>query len=230
MLELSKIEIVVLAFIPVVFAITVHEVSHGWVAKMLGDPTAMLEGRLTLNPLKHIDLIGTIILPLLLVFFSLPALGWAKPVPITWENLKRPKRDIGLVAAAGPFSNLLMAIFWAIMMKIGLEIAPKYSYFGVPLIYMGFAGIYANGILMLLNLLPLLPLDGGRVLTSLLPPHWAKKYSQLEPFGLVILLILLFSQLLGFILTKPFLLYLWVIGSTFDIYSQIMFLVRFFFS
>jgi len=227
--ELSKIQILAIAILPVLFAITVHEVAHGWVAKRLGDPTAMMMGRLTLNPIKHIDPVGTVLLPIFLLMMSLPVIGWAKPVPITWENLKRPKRDVGLVAIAGPGANLIMALFWATMMKIGLIMAPDSDYFAVPLVYMGFAGIYVNGILMVLNMIPLLPLDGGRVLSSLLPGPWAYKFSRMEPYGMFILIFLLISGLLGVILLPPFFLYLNVIGWLFDIQSQIMFLIGFFF-
>ena len=227
--ELSKIQILAVAILPVLFAITVHEVAHGWVAKRLGDPTAQMLGRLTLNPLKHIDPIGTVLLPLFLIWMSLPVIGWAKPVPITWENLKNPKRDVGLVAIAGPASNLIMAFFWAVVMKIGLMMAPHNDYFGVPFIFMGFAGIYVNGLLMILNMIPLLPLDGGRVLSSLLPGPWAYKFSRIEPYGMFILIFLLISGLLGAILLPPFFVYLATIGWLFDIQNQLLNLINFFF-
>ena len=227
--ELSKIQVLAIAILPVLFAITVHEVAHGWVAKRLGDPTAQMMGRLTLNPLKHVDPIGTVILPLFLIWMSLPVIGWAKPVPITWENLGHPKRDVGLVAVAGPASNLLMALFWAIVMKIGILIAPENQFFGVPMVFMGFAGIYVNGILMLLNMIPLPPLDGGRVLSSLLPGPWSYKLSRIEPYGMFILIFLLISGLLGAILLPPFFMYLSTIGWLFDIQGQIMQIISFFF-
>ncbi len=227
--ELSKIQVLAVAILPVLFAITVHEVAHGWVAKRLGDPTAQMLGRLTLNPIKHIDPVGTVLLPLFLIWMSLPVIGWAKPVPITWENLRHPKRDVGLVAVAGPASNLVMALFWALVMKIGLIMAPYNDYFGVPFIFMGFAGIYVNGLLMVLNMIPLPPLDGGRVLTSLLPGPWAYKVGRLEPYGMFILIFLLISGVLGAILLPPFFLYLGGIGWLFDIQGQLMQLLNFFF-
>ena len=190
--------------LPVLFAITVHEVSHGWVAKRLGDPTAMMLGRLTLNPVKHIDPIGTILLPALMLL--LPGsfiFGWAKPVPVTWENLRRPKRDMALVALAGPGANLVMAFLWAIAARFGVAATGTSGFmdwFATPLIYMGQAGIVINVVLMALNLLPLPPLDGGRIVTGLLPGPLAYRFARIEPYGLIILLVLLFSGLLGKIL------------------------------
>lgn len=227
--ELSKIQVLAIAILPILFAITVHEVAHGWVAKRLGDPTAQMLGRLTLNPIKHVDPIGTVVLPLFLIWMSLPVIGWAKPVPITWENLKRPKRDVGLVAVAGPVANLIMALFWALVMKVGIYLAPTNEFFGVPMVFMGFAGIYVNGILMILNMIPLPPLDGGRVLSSLLPGPWSYKLSRIEPYGMFILIFLLISGLLGAILLPPFFMYLGTIGWLFDIQGPIMQLLSFFF-
>lgn len=187
--------------LPILLAITVHEVAHGWVARRLGDPTAFMMGRLTLNPLRHIDPIGTVLVPL--IFLLLPGnfiFGWAKPVPVTWENLRNPKRDMALVALAGPTSNLLMAIGWGLLAKLGYLLADQFPFAGLPMIYMGSAGILINVILMVLNLLPLPPLDGGRVVTGLLPGPLAYKYARLEPYGFVILLALLFTGLLGSLL------------------------------
>ncbi|HEC20801.1 MAG TPA: site-2 protease family protein [Gammaproteobacteria bacterium] len=201
--ELTTIQRVVVWALPVLFAITVHEVAHGWVAKQLGDPTAMMLGRLTLNPIKHIDPIGTVVVPLVLLLMGGFIFGWAKPVPVTWENLKNPKRDMALVAVAGPLSNLLMAILWALVMKLGFMIGNAMPSLAWPLIYMGGAGIAINAILMLLNLLPLPPLDGGRVLAGLLPGPWAWKLSRIEPYGLIILVVLLATGMLGQILSPP---------------------------
>lgn len=189
--------------LPVLFAITVHEVAHGWAARRLGDPTAMMLGRLTLNPIKHIDPIGTIILPILMMWMSNFVFGWAKPVPVTWENLKHPKRDMALVALAGPLSNLLMAILWAVIMKIGLSMQGTADWLALPLLYMGGAGIYINSILLVLNLLPIPPLDGGRVLSGLLPGPWSYQLNRIEPYGLFILLALIFTGVLGSILGPP---------------------------
>ncbi len=186
--------------LPVLFAITVHEVAHGWTAKQLGDPTAQMLGRLTVNPLKHIDPLGTVILPLLFLMLGGLIFGWAKPVPVTYENLRRPKRDMALVAVAGPVANMLMAIAWAVVAKIGLELEPSLSYVAVPLFLMGHAGIQINLLLMLLNLIPLPPLDGGRVLTGLLPGPLAWRLSRIEPYGFLILVALLLTGLLGKVL------------------------------
>jgi Zn-dependent protease len=167
------------------------------VASLLGDKTALMLGRLTLNPLKHVDPMGTILIPgLLLLLHTGFIFGYAKPVPVTWKNLRNPKRDMALVAAAGPAANLVMAIGWALLMRVGLLLGEQ----GLALIYMGVAGISINTILMVLNLLPLPPLDGGRVLTGLLPGPWAYRLSRIEPYGFFILIALLVTGLLGLVL------------------------------
>jgi Zn-dependent protease len=186
--------------IPVVFGITVHEVAHGWVANRLGDPTARLAGRLTLNPVKHVDPVGTVLVPLLLLFFSGFILGWAKPVPVDARRLRNPRRDMAVVALAGPGSNLIMGLLWALVVKLALFYHNPLGGAAVLLVFMGVAGVFINTILCVLNLLPLPPLDGGRVLTSLLPPRWASAVGRIEPFGLVIILILLLTGVLGQIL------------------------------
>ncbi len=201
--ELSTIQRIAVWVLPVIFAITVHEVAHGWVANYLGDPTAKMLGRLTLNPLKHIDLIGTLLVPGVLVLLGGFIFGWAKPVPVTWENLKKPKRDVALVALAGPGANLLMVLFWALILKVGLVLSATGSSFAMPLILMGDAGIIINIILMVLNLLPIPPLDGGRVLVSVLPGPLAWRVSKIEPYGLFILLGLLFLGVLSWIMSGP---------------------------
>ena len=178
------------------FAITVHETAHGWMALRLGDKTAMMLGRLTLNPLKHIDPVGTILVPGLMLMLSGLMFGWAKPVPITWQNLGNPKRDMVLVAAAGPLANLLMAFLWAIIIRLGIMLGD----IGIALIFMGTVGIFINTLLMALNLLPLPPLDGGRVLAGLLPGPLAWKFSRIEPYGFLILIGLLVTGILGKIL------------------------------
>jgi Zn-dependent protease len=198
--ELTMVQRVAVWALPVLFAITVHEVAHGWVARKLGDPTAMMLGRLTLNPLKHIDPIGTVVVPVALLLMGGFIFGWAKPVPVTWENLKNPKRDMALVAIAGPASNLLMAIMWALIMKLGFMLGTGFEALAWPLIYMGGAGIAINAILMLLNILPIPPLDGGRVLAGMLPGPWAWQLNRIEPYGLIIMVALLATGMLGRIL------------------------------
>jgi len=199
--ELNNIQTFAIWVLPVLFAITLHEVAHGWMAMKLGDPTAKMLGRLTVNPAKHIDPIGTILVPGILMLTSGFIFGWAKPVPITWENLKNPRRDMAMVALAGPFANLLMAIFWALMMKLGMELSDTTSSWAYPLVLMGNAGIAINLILMILNLLPILPLDGGRVLNSVLPPKIAYYFSKSEPYGLFIVLGLFFLGALAWVLS-----------------------------
>lgn len=175
--------------IPVIFAITLHEVAHGWAAKYLGDRTAEMMGRLTLNPVRHMDPVGTVMLPLLLLMFSPIIFGWAKPVPVTWENLRNPRRDMALVALAGPGANLLMALFWLVVIQIaaGLQgsAAPATTEF---FIFMAQAGILINIVLMVLNLIPIPPLDGSRVVSAMLPGPWAYQYSRLEPYGIFIIM------------------------------------------
>jgi len=190
--------------LPVILAITLHEAAHGYVAKKYGDLTAYAQGRVTLNPLRHIDPMGTIIVPLLLLAVSSPYLfGWAKPVPVNFGNLRHPKRDMLWVAAAGPGANLLMALLWALVFKLGLAI-PE-SNFSEPMLLMGQAGILINVILLVLNLLPLPPLDGGRIAVSLLPQRIAYRFAQIEPYGFIILLALLFTGVLGAVI-GPFIL------------------------
>lgn len=194
--ELSTVQIVAIAIIPTLFAIVVHEVAHGWVAFRLGDSTAYMMGRLTLNPLKHIDLIGTILVPLVLILTVGFAFGWAKPVPINFHNLHHPRRDTALVAAAGPFANLLMAIAWGLILKLASLVPDSLATLAAPLLYMSIFGIFINAILMVFNLIPIPPTDGGRIATSLLPPALGYQLSRLEPFGLIIILLLLFSGIL----------------------------------
>ncbi|MDH5547775.1 MAG: site-2 protease family protein [Gammaproteobacteria bacterium] len=202
--NLSLIQSLAVWALPVLFAITVHEVAHGWVAKICGDPTAKMMGRLTLNPIKHIDPIGTLLVPGVLLALGGFLFGWAKPVPVTWENLRNKRRDVALVAAAGPGANLLMGIFWALMIKLAIALGGNHSAsLAYPLLLMGQAGIVINVVLMVLNLLPIPPLDGGRVLSSLLPGPWAWKLSRIEPYGIIIVMVLLASGLLSTILATP---------------------------
>ena len=184
--------------LPVIFAITLHEAAHGYVARHFGDPTAWQMGRVSLNPLRHIDPIGTVLVPALLLATSGMLFGWAKPVPVNFSKLRRPKQDMLWVAAAGPASNLVMALGWAALFKFS---APtEFASGQVLLSKMAAAGIEINTILMLLNLLPIPPLDGGRIAVSLLPHNLAWKFARLEPYGFVILLALLFTHVLDKIL------------------------------
>ncbi|HEY8857189.1 MAG TPA: site-2 protease family protein [Rugosibacter sp.] len=189
---MNTIQTLAVSALPVIFAITLHEAAHGYAARHFGDPTAWKLGRISLNPLRHIDLVGTLIVPAVILLLSGGGMlfGWAKPVPVDFGKLRRPKQDMLWVAAAGPAANLVMALAWALLLKAGL-VFPETIY-SEALREMAKVGIGINGVLMLLNLLPLPPLDGGRIAMSLLPPRAAWKFSQLERWGLPILLALLF--------------------------------------
>ncbi len=186
--------------IPVLFAITVHEAAHGYVARMFGDTTAYAAGRVTLNPVKHIDPIGTVVVPLVMVLLTGFMFGWAKPVPVDFSRLRRPKQDMVWVAAAGPGVNLLMAILWLLFAKVLALAGLQEAFFFL----MADAGIKVNLMLMALNLLPLPPLDGGRILVGVLPHRLAFQVARIEPYGFVILLLLLATNTLGFFV-QPFL-------------------------
>jgi len=178
--------------LPVLFAITLHEAAHGYVARHFGDMTAYAQGRISLNPLRHIDIVGTLVVPLAILLLSAGhfLFGWAKPVPVNYSALRSPKRHMLWVAAAGPASNLAMALGWAVLLKLAV-LLPDNS-FTVPMRLMGEAGIKVNLVFMFLNLLPILPLDGGRIVASLLPSRAAWRYAKLEPWGIPMLLVLLF--------------------------------------
>jgi len=202
MLTLNIAQKIAIWAIPVIFAITLHEVAHGLVAYRLGDPTAKMVGRLTLNPLRHVDPIGTIAVPLLMLVLPGGFLfGWAKPVPIGVRNLRNPHRDMALVGVAGPLANFLMAIFWALVVRLGSGLLTSAPQIGEPVALAGVAGVFINVILMVFNLLPLPPLDGGRVLSSLLPPHLSAKFDRIEPFGLLIIVALLLTGVLNVVLS-----------------------------
>jgi len=189
---MNTIQTLAVSALPVIFAITLHEAAHGYAARHFGDPTAWKLGRISLNPLRHIDLVGTLIVPAVILLLSGGGMlfGWAKPVPVDFGKLRRPKQDMLWVAAAGPAANLVMALAWALLLKAGLVFPETID--SEALREMAKVGIGINGVLMLLNLLPLPPLDGGRIAMSLLPPRAAWKFSQLERWGLPILLALLF--------------------------------------
>lgn len=190
--------------IPVLLAITLHEAAHGYVARHFGDPTAHLAGRITLNPLKHIDPVGTVLVPVSILALSTLfggggiLFGWAKPVPVDFGRLRKPKADMLWVAAAGPFMNLMMALGWALIHSLAFGSTP--GSYGYAVTLMADAGMQINGVLMLLNLLPIPPLDGGRIAVSLLPDRLAWQFARLEPYGFPILLVLLFTGVLASIL------------------------------
>ena len=206
--------------LPVLFAITLHEAAHGYVARHFGDMTAHAQGRISLNPVRHIDLIGTIIVPLVILTFSKFLFGWAKPVPVNYSALRKPRQHMAWVAAAGPAANLLMALFWVLLLRVSIglssraeawaELANSHGATALVevamrqgsgaaefLIGVSAAGVLVNLVLMLLNLLPVLPLDGGRIVASLLPSRAAWQFARLEPFGLPLLLLLLFVPVYG---------------------------------
>ena len=200
MLRVNLAQQIAAWLLPVLLAVTVHETAHGWVARRFGDRTAEMLGRLTLNPFKHIDPVGTILVPgLMLLLPGGFVFGWAKPVPVDWRNFRHPKQDMAWVAAAGPASNLLMAIAWALSTRVALGLSAD-NPVALPLLFMGVAGMFINTLLMVLNLLPLPPLDGGRVLTGLLPAPYAYKFARIEPYGFFILIGLLMTGVLGVVL------------------------------
>ena len=196
----SLVQTVAIYALPVLFAITLHEAAHGYVARYFGDMTAHAQGRISLNPVRHIDVLGTIVVPLAILLVSAGSFlfGWAKPVPVNYSALRKPRQHMAWVAAAGPGANLAMALFWAILLKASV-LLPAAS-LTVPLQLMAQAGILVNLIIMFLNLLPILPLDGGRIVASLLPSRAAWQYSRLEPWGIPLLLLLLVTNVLSFVL------------------------------
>jgi Zn-dependent protease len=193
-MELLSLERIALAAIPIILAITVHEAAHGYVARMFGDGTAWMLGRVTLNPLKHIDPVGTVLVPFATLWLGGFLFGWAKPVPVNFGNLRHPKRDMLWVAAAGPGSNFVMALAWAMVLGLASGGGPFSS---AGLQYMSVVGVVINVSLMVLNLLPILPLDGGRIALSLLPRSLAIPYSNTERFGFILVIVLLVTGALG---------------------------------
>ena len=185
--------------VPLLLAITLHEAAHAYAAKRLGDATAYMMGRVTLNPIKHIDPLWTIVIPIITLLLTPFAFGGAKPVPVNYYNLNKPKRDMALVAAAGPAANLVMMIGWAIFMRVALSLDASEA--SLYFIQVGQAGIFVNAGLMVFNLFPLLPLDGGRILVGILPNSLSIPFSRIEPYGMYILIALLFTGIINAVIT-----------------------------
>ncbi|EKE01142.1 MAG: peptidase M50 [uncultured bacterium] len=216
--QLTSVQIVSMWILPILFAVTIHEVAHGYIADLLGDKTARVLGRLTLNPVKHIDIFGTIVIPILLLLLNTGIiLGWAKPVPVNIHNFKNPRRDMALVALAGPMSNFIMALMWATIAKIG-SVLLQQDFPGALAIYtMGGAGIAINLMLMVLNLLPIPPLDGSHIVAGVLPRMIALRYEQIAPFGFVILIVLLYIGAINTILSPIIGMLYSLIGAVFGL-------------
>ena len=200
-MELLSLERIALAAIPIILAITVHEAAHGYVARMFGDGTAWMLGRVTLNPLKHIDPVGTVLVPFATLWLGGFLFGWAKPVPVNFGNLRHPKRDMLWVAAAGPGSNFVMALAWAVLLGMASGGGLLAS---AGLQYMASVGVLINVSLMVLNLLPILPLDGGRIALSLMPRSLAIPYSNTERFGFMLVIVLLVTGALSVVMRPLF--------------------------
>ncbi|TXT27417.1 MAG: peptidase M50 [Gallionellaceae bacterium] len=192
------IQTIAISAIPILFAITLHEAAHGYAARYYGDMTAYQQGRISLNPIRHIDPVGTILLPMLTLWLGGILFGWAKPVPVNFSALRNPKKDMLWVALAGPAANLFMVVCWVFILK--MAVAFPESYFYKPLAEMAKVGVQINVVLMALNLLPLPPLDGGRIAVSLLPHRQAYQLSRVEPYGLFILIFLAMTPVLGWLL------------------------------
>lgn len=197
MADLYKI---LLVLIPIITAITLHEAAHGWVAFKLGDSTARDLGRITINPVKHIDPIGTVVIPIVMIIATGFAFGYAKPVPVNVRNFQHPQKDMALVALAGPLSNFIMAIFWVLVLSVSIKLMPHGEALSA-LKYMAGVGVIINIVLMVVNLLPILPLDGGRILTGVLPFKWAAVFVRTEKLGMLLVILLLVTGILGKILS-----------------------------
>jgi Zn-dependent protease len=197
-MDFSSLVKIALAAVPIILAITVHEAAHGYVARMFGDSTAWMLGRVTLNPLKHIDPVGTVLVPLATLLLGGILFGWARPVPVNFNNLRHPKRDMLWVAAAGPASNFVMALGWAVVFGLATGRGPLVS---AGLQYMSIVGVGINVALMVLNLLPILPLDGGRIAVSLLPHSLAVPFARTERFGFFIVIALIATGVLGVVMS-----------------------------
>jgi Zn-dependent protease len=202
--ELTLIQKIAVGALPVIFAITVHEFAHGWVASKFGDQSAKMLGRLTLNPIKHIDPIGTILVPIVLLIFTGFVFGWAKPVPVNANSFKSPRTDMAWVAIAGPISNFLMAFVWAVVLKIGLVLQATTPEVGLFLIYSGVIGVSINLILGILNLLPIPPLDGSHIASAFLSKRLAWQFNRIAPYGFFILIGLMLLGWLTPLIMVPF--------------------------
>ncbi len=215
--EMSIAQQVAVSILPLLFAITLHEVAHGWVASLFGDQTARLSGRLTLNPVKHIDLVGTIIVPIVMWVTTHFIFGWAKPVPVDARNMRNPRWNMIVVAVAGPLSNILMGLIWALIAKLGLLLLPTTPWLGQPMFWSGVMGIQINAVFAVLNLLPIPPLDGGRVLMNLLPPRLGWKLQLYERYLFIILVVLMATGILSKIIFPPIIVLIQVITALFGL-------------
>ncbi len=213
MTQFTFVQKIAIYAVPVLLAIIVHEVAHGWVAERFGDKTARLSGRLTLNPIPHIDPVGTILLPLVLLALGGFLFGWAKPVPVDPRNMRNPRSNMVVVAAAGPLANIVMAVLWALALRLSYNVNP---WFGAPLSYMSQFGVMINLTLAVLNFLPIPPLDGGRILMNIVPQRLGWQLHRLEPYGFFVLILLMVSGVLSYILWPPILFLMagisWLVG------------------
>ena len=194
-----------ISFIVLLFSLTVHEMAHAWTADRLGDPTARLLGRVSLNPIVHADPIGTVVFPLVSMVSGATLIGWAKPVPVTLRYLRHPRRDYMIVAAAGPVSNLVLAVFAAILLSI-VPVSPQTlgeSNVSVPIAALLSRLVQLNVLLAIFNMIPIPPLDGGNVLAGLLPPNLASAFNKVRPYGFVLLYALILSNGFGYIVVPP---------------------------
>ncbi|MCU7819160.1 MAG: site-2 protease family protein [gamma proteobacterium symbiont of Lucinoma myriamae] len=212
-MDASTIQKITIWILPVLLAVSLHEAAHAWMANKKGDSTARLSGRLTFNPLKHIDPIGTILVPILMIVFTGFAFGWAKPVPVDVRNLKNPQKDMMWVALAGPASNFIMAIMWAVFLNVSIFFVDNSSSVSLFFLLMPVAGITINVILGVLNLLPIPPLDGGRIMSGLLSPRASMQYSKIEPYGFFIIIALMLTGLLSNIIFPVINLVLMVLST-----------------
>lgn len=212
-MDATTIQKITIWILPVLLAVSLHEAAHAWMADKKGDPTSRLMGRLTFNPFKHIDPIGTILVPTLMIVFTGFAFGWAKPVPVDARNLKNPKKDMMWVAMAGPASNFIMAILWAVFLNISVMLVDSSSTLSSFFLLMPVAGITINVILGVLNLLPIPPLDGGRIMAGLLSPRASLQYSKIEPYGFFIIIALMLTGLLSYIIFPVIAVFLLILSA-----------------